>query len=340
MVKKNFGLGLTTAMEANQIIDLAKRAEQLGFDSLWISEDPYDRHSLALTSIITYITQKIKIATGILNVYTMNPVYMAMAVATLAEIGKERIVLGIGRGVRSLIEGDLHIPYGSPITYAKEYLITLKRLLAGKRVSYIGKEIKLSNSKLHFLSTNTKINIPILLAAMGPKMISLAAQYADGVILNSCTSIEHAIFARKIFYKKWKRKSEPIIACSLWTNVNDDFETALMQMKKRVGFLLSIPGFGEAFLKYSNLTDVDLSKLRKVFLWDKPYGDPLWHFEHAKNKDVIDLVPNDVVDKLTICGSIKRCKQKINRYFDAGVTVAIINPMNAKTIDALNELIK
>jgi hypothetical protein len=52
------------------------------------------------------------------------------------------------------------------------------------------------------------------------------------------------------------------------------------------------------------------------------------------------LVPNDVVDKLTICGSIKRCKQKINRYFDAGVTVAIINPMNAKTIDALNELIK
>jgi Coenzyme F420-dependent N5,N10-methylene tetrahydromethanopterin reductase and related flavin-dependent oxidoreductases len=169
MVKKNFGLGLTTAMEANQIIDLAKRAEQLGFDSLWISEDPYDRHSLALTSIITYITQKIKIATGILNVYTMNPVYMAMAVATLAEIGKERIVLGIGRGVRSLIEGDLHIPYGSPITYAKEYLITLKRLLAGKRVSYIGKEIKLSNSKLHFYLLILRLTYQYYLQLWGQK---------------------------------------------------------------------------------------------------------------------------------------------------------------------------
>jgi 5,10-methylenetetrahydromethanopterin reductase len=331
--KGSFGLGLNTGMRAVDIVKWSKEAEANGFDSVWISEDPYFRDSLPITTSIGINTSKIKIATCILNIYTKNPVYMAMAAATIDEISTGRLILGLGRGVKSLIEGELHIPYGSYLTYVREYIPCVMKLLAGQSVTYEGKEIKLSGAKLRFNPLRPKI--PILLAAMGPKMLKLAGSLADGAILNSCTSVSHAAFASKILSSSWKsrvsnfgRESRPILACALWTSIDEDLERAYESVRTLVGFLLSIPGFGEVFLRNTTKLKMDfLPELRTAFHWDEKVGDPMWHLERADPIKVKQLVNNEIVDSLTVCGSIENCKKRIAKYFEAGVSTAIINPV-------------
>lgn len=337
-MRKSYGLGLYTGASVSEIVKRAKEAEKLGFDWVSISEDPYYRDSLPIMAMVAAATSRIKVVTGIINIYTKSPVYTAMAAATLDEIGSGRLILGLGRGVKSLIEGELHIHYGSPLEYTKEYLVCLKGLLAGKRVSYDGHAVKLTNAQLHFRPVRT--SIPTVIAAMGRKTISLAARYSDGVMLNSCTSVKHTRFARQVLDVHWKRHDKPIFSCGLWTNVNADLDAAYNSARLSVGFLLSLPTFGETFLGLSGLPSDFLPDLRKLFRWGEKVGDPMWHLRNARRGSLKEVVPDNVVDSLAVCGPAERCRKRISEYFGAGLTTAIISPMTPETFNSLRQLIE
>jgi 5,10-methylenetetrahydromethanopterin reductase len=323
-------------MEVAEIARWSRRAEVNGFDSVWISEDPYFRDATTILSLLGASTKRVKIASCILNVYTKNPVYMAMAAATINEICNGRLILGIGRGVRSLIEGELHIRYGSYLTYVREYIECLRKLLAGESVVYDGKEIELTGARLRFQSKP----IPIYLAATGPKMLRLAGELADGVILNSCTSVKHTKFVYDILTESRRTSAKkPGLVCSLWTSIDNDVEKAYESVRKLVGFLLSIPSFGETFLNRSELPSDFLEDLRKAFRWDEEVGDPIWHLEQCDYSKVQEVITDEIVDALTVCGTIADCRRRIKKYFDAGATTAIITPMTAKTFARMHLLI-
>ena len=336
--RKSYGLSLYTGSSVTEIVRWAREAEAAGFDWVSISEDPYYRDSLPVTALVMTATRRIRVATGIINIYTKSPVYTAMAAATLDEIGSGRLILGLGRGVKSLIEGELHIKYGSPLAYAKEYLVCLKRLIAGGKVDYDGEMVKLTNAQLHFKPVRR--SIPTIVAAMGPKTVELASKYSDGVMLNSCTSAKHARFARQVLDEHWKRSKKPIFSAGLWTSVDEDLDVAFNSARTQVGFLLSIPTFGETFLRLSNLPQDSLPGLRKIFRWDEEVGDPMWHLNERRSGSLKELVPDDVVDSLTVCGPVERCRKRFSQYFDAGVTTANVSPMTQKTFGHLQQLIE
>ncbi len=325
------GLGLSTMLTASALVKLGKEGEEAGFDSIWISEDPYYRDGVPMACLVAESTRKVRIATCILNLYTKDPVYMAMAATTLDEVSGGRLILGVGRGVKSLIEGELHITYGSPLAYTREYVISLRKLLAGEAVTSNGHYIKLTNARLHFDPLRKRI--PILLAAMGPKTARVAGTYGDGVILNSCTSVKHARFVGEAM-RSARRKADagPLeLACSLWTTIDSDVDRAYESVRTLVGFLLSIPTFGEVFLKMSELPSDSLPDLRKVFRWDADVGDPMWHLSHAKTSKMKELVDDKTVDALAVCGTAEDCRKRVMEYYNAGVTTAIINPMTPNT---------
>ena len=320
--------------------DLAKwcrRGERYGFDSIWLSEDPYFRDCLPQMVVTSFNTRKVRIATSIVNIYTKHPVYMAMAAATIDEISGGRLVLGLGRGVRSLVEGELKIQYGSPLAYTREYLQSLRRLLAGEKVTFEGKMVKMKDAQLHFAPLRKRI--PTLLAAMGPKTLRLASRYADGAILNSCTSIMHAKDSWEVLRTSWRGRGEPELVCALWVSINDDKDKALNSMRTSVGFLLSIPTFGEVFLKRSHLPTDSLVPLRKEFHWEEQVGDPMWHLAKGDTKRVRELVDDKIMDTLTVAGSAEECKKRIREYHNIGVTTAMVNPMTPGTFAKLPELL-
>jgi len=324
-------------MTSQDLAKWCKRGERYGFDSIWLSEDPYFRDCLPQMVVTSMNTRKVRIATSIVNIYTKHPVYMAMAAATIDEISGGRLVLGLGRGVRSLVEGELNIQYGSPLSYTGEYLQCLRRLLTGEKVTYQGKMVKMKDAQLHFAPPRK--GIPTLLAAMGPKTLRLASRYADGAILNSCTSVIHARDSWEVLRNSWRGRGEPELVCALWVSINDDKDKALNSLRTSVGFLLSVPTFGEVFLKKSHLPTDSLVPLRKEFHWEEEVGDPMWHLAKGDSKRVKELIDDKIMDTLTVAGPVEECKKRIGEYHDVGVTTAMVNPMTPGTFAKLPELL-
>jgi 5,10-methylenetetrahydromethanopterin reductase len=324
-------------MPAEELAKWCKEGEGMGFDSVWLSEDPYYRDCLPLMTVVAESTRKVRVATSIVNFYTKHPVYMAMAAATIDEISGGRLVLGIGRGVRSLIEGELGISYGSPLDYAEEYLQALRKLLDGEKVTMEGELVRMKGVQLHFAPLRK--HLPILLAAMGPKTLTLASRLADGAILNSCTSVRHAAESSEVLRASWKGVGEPELVGALWVSIDEDKDRALDSMRTSVGFLLSIPTFGELFLGKSGLPTDALPSLRKEFRWDEDVGDPMWHLSRGDPGRVKELVDDRVVDALTAAGTVEECRKRIREYHDVGVTTAMVNPMTPATFAKLPELL-
>jgi len=337
MTKGSIGLGLNTTMTAQALAKWSKKGERYGFDSISLSEDPYFRDCVPLMTVLALNTSKARIATSIVNIYTKHPVYMAMAAATIDEISGGRLVLGIGRGVRSLIEGELKIEYGSPLKYAEEYLLCLRRLLAGEEVSFQGKMLNMTGARLHFAPLRK--HIPTLLAAMGPKTLGLASRCADGAILNSCTSVRHAGESSQVLRSNWRGRGKPELVCALWTSISNDKQKALDSVRTSVGFLLSIPTFGELFLKQSRLPTDCLEALRKEFHWEEGVGDPMWHLAKGDPLRVKEFVDDRIVDALTVVGTSEECRKRIADYHEAGVTTAMVNPMTPETFSKLPDLL-
>jgi len=346
-INSSIGIGLYNGMESSEIVRLATKAEKDGFDSIWISEDPYLRDIIPLTALMASATTNAKIGTGILNIYTKHPVYLAMAAATLDEISHGRLTVGIGRGVRSLIQNELHIHYGSYYDYTEEYLICLRKLLSGEEASYEGREIKITGAKLRVFPKEHRI--PILLGAIGPRMLELAGSRADGAILNSCSSIKHAKLASEQLEAGWKKNlqkrsgpdqlQKPELAASLLLCIDDDLDKAFQSAKTSIAFVLSIPGFGEIYSKINKLPSNLIEELRTAFRWNIDVGDPTWHLENAHLSKIDQLITDEIVDLLAICGSVENCKERIAEYFKAGVTTAILNPINPETFEKLPSLL-
>ena len=324
-------------MASQDLAKWSKRGERYGFDSIWLSEDPYFRDCLPQMVVTSLNTRRVRVATSIVNIYTKHPVYMAMAAATIDEISGGRLVLGLGRGVKSLVEGELNIQYGSPLIYTGEYLQCLRKLLAGEKVTFHGKMVKMKDSQLHFTPPRTRI--PTLLAAMGPKTLRLASRYADGAILNSCTSVMHAKESSAVLRTGSRSRGKPELVCALWVCINDDKDKALESMRTSVGFLLSVPTFGEVILTKSRMPTDTLVQLRKEFHWDEEVGDPMWHLAKGDPGRVKELVDDRIVDALTVAGSVEECKKRIKEYHEVGVTTTMVNPMTPGTFSKLPELL-
>lgn len=308
------GFAITTAASVNEILDLAVIAEEKGFESIWVSEDPYLRDLFPIVSLLGRVTKRVKICTGIANYYSKNPVYMAMTAATVDEICGGRFVLGLGRNLKSIIEGQLGITYGSPLRLLEEYIQVLKRLWMGEEVTFHGKMLNLNNAQLRF--TPVRDNIPIYVAAMGPKTLRLVGKIADGVYLNGCSSpeyVRYAISQIKLGADEVGRNLNSIdVACGIGISISDeDSVTAFEDSRKFIAFFLSILSFGELILNQNGHDRTILVPIRKAL-------------ESGNMKRAAGYISDFLVDRLTVSGSIKECKRKIDEFRRAGVKLPIL----------------
>jgi len=331
------GLGLQTSLTALDIIRYSIMAEKHGVDSVWISEDPFFRDALPIIGAIAYNTRKIKIGTCIVNAYTKHPVYMSMFALTANELAGGRFTLGIGRGLRSVIEGQMGIPYGKPLEYMSEYLTALRLLIAG-REEFHGKYLRFNEARFFFPIHH----VPrIVLAAMGPNMLSLSTRLADGVILNSCSSVSYVRWVSQFVREKVRsRDSEFTIAASIWTCITDDRAKVIDRLKLFVGFIVSIPRFGEIIMRYSSINESDLRDLRFAYKWDVSRNDPFWHLENADVKMVSEILDDKIVDELMVCGDVDYCVKRVEDYINAGVILPILFPMETSVEEVVKLIAK
>src|SRR3954454_83403 len=153
-------------------LDLFRRAEALGYDDLWTGETagPDGFTPLAMAAAVT---ERIRLATGIVNPYTRGPALLAQQSAALADASGGRFVLGIGSSSNVIVERWNQVPFVKPLSKVREAVEMLRPVFAGERGPG---GFKLETAPQH--------EIPIVIAALRGKMLALAAELGDGAFTN------------------------------------------------------------------------------------------------------------------------------------------------------------
>lgn len=166
--------------EWNNVIEKVKIADQLGFDSVWLGES-WGYELFTSMGDIAHVTKNIKIGAGIANIYSRTPGLMAMTAATLDERSGGRIILGLGPSGANVIEHFHGVKFEKPVQRTREYVEIIRTLLRGEKLVHNGEFFHLERGfKLRF--TPLRADLPIYIAAMGPKNVVQTGEIADGVL--------------------------------------------------------------------------------------------------------------------------------------------------------------
>jgi 5,10-methylenetetrahydromethanopterin reductase len=293
-----------------RVVPLARRAEQLGYDALWVAETRLTRDAVSIMGALAATTDRIALGTSIVNTWTRGPVLMALTAATLNDLAPGRITLGLGASSDPLIANQ-GIERRRPVTQMREYVGAVRSLLRLEPVTVDGEVVRVTDVTLDFLRgvPREPVDVPIYIGATGGKMLDLAAEIADGVILNLFLPAEYTRDARA---RIGGLDAPQLVAVA----VSDDGEEARAVARQFVTMYLGgQPHIAEAIGLDPELT-ARLNQL--VGSWPpKPGG-----VEQA-----MALVGRDIVDSLTVSGTAAECRSRLHEWAEAGATSTVIGPL-------------
>ncbi|MFQ5426830.1 MAG: LLM class flavin-dependent oxidoreductase, partial [Gaiellales bacterium] len=139
------GLLFAGAPRVPEMVRLARRAEQAGYESVWMAETRMTRDGFTPLAAIGAATERIRLGTGIVNVYTRGAVVLAVSFATLDEIAPGRTIVGLGPG-SPLVLGPQGFEWDRPLRRLREYSEVMRPLLRGEPVDYDGDTIRLEGA--------------------------------------------------------------------------------------------------------------------------------------------------------------------------------------------------
>jgi 5,10-methylenetetrahydromethanopterin reductase len=160
------------------LVAQAQQAEAKGFDNLWMA-NIFGLDAISTLGIIGHMTDKIGLGTAVTPTYPRHPTAIAQQAMTTGAASKGRFSLGIGLSHQVVIENMLGFSYAKPARHMREYLSILGPLMKGETVSFAGEHYNINNVTLAVPDAHP---VPTLVAALGPVMLDIAGQLADGTI--------------------------------------------------------------------------------------------------------------------------------------------------------------
>jgi 5,10-methylenetetrahydromethanopterin reductase len=176
-----FGLELVPYHRVEKCVKLARGAEAAGIEQLWVCEHYHNRHVYSVLTAVALSTKKIALGPGVTNPYLTHPSLTAAAVATLDEISGGRAMLGISAG-DPIFLSTVGIEQKKPVTTVREAVLIIKKLLRGEEVHFQGEVFSCRGARLRFKPAG---KIPIYIGGRRRRMLQLAAELADGALLNA-----------------------------------------------------------------------------------------------------------------------------------------------------------
>ena len=312
------------------MVSLARRAEAAGFESVWVAETRLTRDAITPAAAIALGTERLRVGTGIVNVYTRNPVLLALTFATLDELAPGRIVMGLGAG-SPLVLAPQGVRFRRPLTRLREYCEVIPRLLAGEAVTYRGDCVELEEARIEDAlapdgGVRPRTGIPLYLAATGPRAVEYAAEVADGILLNVClpTAYARERAQRLANAARRVRRAPPAIEVAMCIVVSPHADAGAGRDAARRFIALYLSLFPNV-ARETGLEPGLLERLRQAFA--------------AGGVDAAaPCVDDEVVNLLSASGSVDECRRALDEYREAGIELPILAPVEGSlelTIDCL-----
>jgi len=186
-----YGLTFFPAMSVGETTDIARMAEDLGYDDLWILDQSFHHDPFLLLAACAAATSSIRLGVAVTNPVARHPVQIARAAATLGELSDGRFVLGIGAGNRARVLPALGLPLDLAAARISEAIDTCRRLLAGEEVSMRGRTLELDGVRLESGPTP----VPIFVGSRGRAVLRIAGAKADGAFVEAMFTPEGIAYA-------------------------------------------------------------------------------------------------------------------------------------------------
>ena len=286
--------------------EICRRAEEKGFDGLWFGETT-TRDASILATIAACSTKQIQLGTSIINPFTRTPSQLALLGATLNEFSGGRFTLGLGVSTAAIVESWHGQRFQKPVHRLDETVALLHRYFSGEKFSYDGMYSSPKGARLRAIPPK------IALAALNDKMIAKAAKLADRIILNLYPPgrIKHALSLIGEACHTAGDKPRPILSVMLYAYVLGDRGRGTEFGKDLVAFYASAPAYATLFssLGYSSQSQA------MAAAWK------------AKDRDrVKQAVTTEMIDSLTVLGSVQNLKDRVDEYHRVGVDDVFICP--------------
>ncbi len=179
------GLSIDPAMP--RFLELAREAERIGVDSVWVAEY-WASDAFTPLAAVAAVTERIQLATGIAQLGARTPAMLAMTAQGVQLLSNGRMILGIGASGPQVMEGWHGVPFDRPVLRTRETIEIIKMITAGERLLYDGKMYQLplpGGDGKAIRSRAETAPIPIYIASLGPANLRLTGELADGWIGNS-----------------------------------------------------------------------------------------------------------------------------------------------------------
>jgi alkanesulfonate monooxygenase SsuD/methylene tetrahydromethanopterin reductase-like flavin-dependent oxidoreductase (luciferase family) len=317
--KKDFNLGIMFRREhpPEHLPDFARRAQEAGFDELWLVEDCFYASGIAPAAVALTCTHSITVGLGIMPAVVRNPVFTAMEIATLACIFPGRFLPGIGHGVEGWMRQIGAFPK-SQLRALEEVAVTVRRLLAGESLDFEGSHVQLDRAQL--LLPPGQIP-PVSLGVRGPKSLALSGRAADGTILAEFTSPAYLSWALEqiaMGQKEAGRDGAHRLTVFAWASLDSDPAAARQALRPLAARAMA-----------SGRIDAQLAPLGIV---------PEVHGLLANGGPArleADM-PDEWIHQLAIVGTPQDCDGAIRRLVEAGADTVVLVPLPDKGVDELD----
>jgi len=231
-----FSLRVNNDLTIPQYVALARIAERAGFDQLWISNDLFWRSAPVLLAAVGQATRTLQIGSGILNPHTIHPAEIAMLAATMDELTEKRFLLGLGAGAADFL-GWIGISDEHPLATMRQTVAAVRALLAGGTMPPRAEDAARTapEARLRFLPAR---QTPIYLGAMGPHMLRLAGEVADGV-LPLLFPPEHYFTVRPLVEGGLATRTAPSgfdFAACIWVSLSEDAAAARRALAEKIAY--------------------------------------------------------------------------------------------------------
>lgn len=227
----------------DHIVEQAERAEADGFSSLWYASatagDP-----LVAIALAGRATSTIELGTAVLQTYPCHPVLQASRAAAVASAigGPGRFTLGVGPSHEPVVEGMLGLSYRTPGRHTDEYVQILSALLRGQPVSFAGEEFRVNAGPPERIGD---AEIPVLVAALGPRLLRVAGQHTAGTItwMANATAIAQHVAPSIRKAAADAGRPEPRIVVGLPVAVHDDVSEARSRAAEQFALYGTLPNY-------------------------------------------------------------------------------------------------
>ncbi|MCH7736573.1 MAG: LLM class flavin-dependent oxidoreductase [Chloroflexi bacterium] len=305
-------LGNENQLSVADIRSLGALAEEHGYGEIWMTEGAGRDSFTQLTAIAT-ATSRIVLGTGILPMFSRTPLITAMSAAGLAAVSDGRFILGLGVGNRPATENGHGVAYNQPMEHLSDMIHIVRGLLRGEEVSHQGEAISVSRASLGGAAPQGRV--PIYIAALGPRMLQLAGEIADGVLLSwtAASYLEQAVrLVREGATKAGRDPSEVEISGYLRVVVTDDLAAGRTSLQQEIARYAG----GAHYRSYFRNTGFDAEMAGAAVARD-----------HAGNPAMAPAIGENMQSELGVVGPPEVCRARIEELRGMGLTKPVIAPL-------------